>query len=108
MLEPTNAIVVITTSDRKETLAQIAHAAVTQKLAACCQISGPITSHYVWEGKSETSTEWQCQIKTTLDAYDALEKLTKELHHYDEPEIIFFHVDGGSESYVEWLRQSVR
>lgn len=103
-----DAIVVITTSDRAETLDQIARESVSQQLAACCQIAGPITSHYVWEGKPETSTEWRCQIKTTLDAYDQLERLIKELHPYDEPEIIYFRIDGGSESYLEWLRKSVR
>jgi len=105
--EPTEPIVVVTTSDRLETLEQIASESVSKKLAACCQIVGPITSHYVWEGKPETSTEWQCQIKTTVDAYDRLEKLIKQLHHYDEPEIIYFRIDRGSESYLDWVRQSV-
>ncbi len=102
------SIVVTTTSDRLETLEQIACESVKQKLAACCQVSGPITSHYVWEGKTEASTEWQCQIKTTIDAYDALEKLIKSLHHYDEPEIVYFRIDGGSGSYLEWVADSVR
>ena len=105
--QPTNAIVVITTSDRKDTLDRIAHDAVSQKLAACCQIVGPITSHYVWQGKPETSTEWRCQLKTTVDAYEKLETLIKTQHHYDEPEIIFFHIGGGSESYLAWISDSV-
>jgi periplasmic divalent cation tolerance protein len=100
-------IIVVTTSDRLETLEQIAKDAVSQKLAACCQIVGPITSHYVWEGKPETSHEWQCQIKTTMSAYEKLEGLIKELHHYDEPEIIFFRIDGGSDSYLQWLCNSI-
>ena len=105
--ETINHIVVITTSDRLETLEQIARDSVAQKLAACCQILGPITSHYVWQGKPEASTEWQCQIKTTIDVYERLETLVKELHHYDEPEIIYFRIDGGSESYLNWLSESV-
>ena len=100
-------IVVVTTSDRLETLEQIAKDAVSKKLAACCQIVGPITSHYVWEGKLETSTEWRCELKTTVSAYEKLEGLIKALHHYDEPEIIFFRIDGGSASYLEWLCNSI-
>ena len=105
--EPAEPIVVVTTSDRLESIEQIARDSVSQKLAACCQIVGPITSHYVWEGKLETSSEWQCQVKTTMDAYEKLEALINDLHHYDEPEIIYVRIDGGSESYLNWIADSV-
>lgn len=106
-LAPNTAIIVTTTSDRLESLEQIAKDSVSQKLAACCQILGPITSHYTWEGKLETSTEWQCQLKTTIDVYERLETLIRKLHHYDEPEIIYVRIDGGSDSYLNWILQSV-
>jgi len=102
------SIIVITTSDRMESLEQIAKDSISQKLAACCQIVGPVTSHYTWEGKLETSTEWQCQLKTTIDVYEQLETLIRNLHHYDEPEIIYVGIDGGSESYLNWISESVK
>ena len=42
-----------------------------------------------------------------MGAYEKLEALIKELHHYDEPEIIYVRIDGGSESYLNWIADSV-
>ena len=40
-----------------------------RRLAACVQVSGPITSTYRWQGKVETSQEWLCTIKTRQSHY---------------------------------------
>jgi periplasmic divalent cation tolerance protein len=100
-------ILVITTSDDVDELHSIAAAAVTKKLAACCQVSGPITSHYVWDEKLERSQEFRCEFKTTVQCYRQLESMILEQHHYDEPEILRFNIDGGSDGYAQWVRKQV-
>lgn len=57
-------ISVQTTFNSKEGAQKIAEAIVRRRLAACAQVSGPITSTYWWEGKLEQSEEWVCTAKT--------------------------------------------
>src|SRR5713226_1179769 len=57
-------IQVYTAIDSKEAAQKIALAIVSQRLAACCWVSGPITSTYWWEGKVEQAEEWVCTMKT--------------------------------------------
>lgn len=103
-----NCIVVITTSDDRSELEKISALLVREQLAACCQISGPIASHYTWEGKVEKATEWRCEIKTINALFAKVEQAIRKNHHYDEPEIVWFRIDGGSDGYLAWVRASVR
>jgi periplasmic divalent cation tolerance protein len=98
-----NAIVVTTTSDKPDELETIARQLVTAKLAACCQIIGPHTSIYRWQGNVETATEWMCLIKTRSELYAAVESTIRELHSYEVPEIIATEISLGCESYLKWL-----
>ena len=101
-MNPT-CIVTTTCSDR-DVLETISRTLVESRLAACCQISGPITSIYRWEGKIETGEEWVCQIKTVTDHLKTIKAKIKHLHSYDEPEIVMMTIDGGSQSYLDWIR----
>jgi len=76
---------------------------VAARHAACVQVVGPITSRYWWEGAVEVSEEWLCLAKTTADRYPALEAAIRQLHSYDEPEIVAVAVVAGSPSYLEWV-----
>ena len=94
--------VTTTTATRAEADA-LAQALVEGRHAACVQVVGPITSRYWWEGKVEVSEEWLCLAKTTSDRYPALEAAIRQLHSYDEPEIVAVPVVAGSPSYLEWV-----
>ena len=100
-------IIVTTTSDRRDTLDNIAANLIEQKLAACVQIGGPITSHYCWDGKVEQAQEWTCAIKTLEDFYESVESRIKQLHHYDEPQIIATPIVQASQGYADWLVKSM-
>lgn len=86
---------------------RIAETLVARRLAACVQIGGPIESIYRWQGNVETSQEWLCTAKTTQEAYPHVEQCIRELHSYDEPEIVATEVVTGSVSYLKWLQESV-
>lgn len=102
-----SAVIVSTTAESEELLNQIAYALVEKQLAACCQIIGPIKSVYRWNDKVTTSAEHCCTIKTMASRVDDVVAKIKELHSYDEPEIIVTAIDGGSESYLKWIADSV-
>ena len=101
-------IQITTTNDDLRELERIAKQLIDQRLAACCQIIGPMTSIYRWKEKIEESTEWMCLIKTTVELYDAVETAIQAQHHYDEPEIIATKIERGSPGYLAWIADNAR
>ena len=104
----TEHIQVVTTTGRKEDAEAIGRRLVEERLAACVQIAGPITSIYRWEGKIETSQEWQCWAKTRQECYRRIEETVAQLHPYDVPEILAIPILSGSGSYLSWLDEEVK
>ena len=91
----------------EETAQAIAQALVAARLAACVQIAGPISSVYHWQGAIETSTEWQCMIKSRQHLYPQIEATIQALHPYQVPEILAFPVISGSPAYLSWLDEAL-
>ena len=100
-------IQVMTTTETKEQAQTIAQHLVERKLAACVQITGPITSIYRWKGKVENAQEWLCLIKTQDDLYNKVEAAIKSLHPYETPEIIAVPIIKGSKEYLSWLEDEL-
>ncbi len=98
---------IVCTTPTSELAQSIAEGLVTERLAACVQISGPIKSIYQWEGKLEKSEEWTLTIKSTLAKYQLIEERIKELHSYDTPEIIATEIAEISEDYGRWIHESI-
>ena len=96
-------IPIITTTEKRKDAEKIADVLVNEKLAACVQIVGPITSIYWWKGHVEKAEEWQCLIKTRQDLYEEIEKTIKSLHPYDVPEMIALPLSKVSKDYLLWL-----
>ncbi|MFF2650482.1 divalent-cation tolerance protein CutA [Streptomyces sp. NPDC058045] len=105
MTSPGQWLTVLTTTDTAESAQQLARGAVEERIAACAQISGPITSVYRWKGEVETAQEWQIHFKTTEGRYPELENWLSHHHGYDTPEIIATPVVRGSTDYLTWLEQ---
>ena len=101
-------ITVMTTSDSLEILKTIAQQLIEEELAACVQISGQISSFYRWNGNVENSSEWACNIKTSLNHFEAVRDSIFRLHNYDEPEIIATPILAGSEGYLDWLKSNLK
>jgi periplasmic divalent cation tolerance protein len=95
---------IITTTATADDARRIARELVERRLAACVQIVGPIESVYRWDGKVETSQEWQCWIKTRGDLFGRVEQAILELHPYELPEILAMTADA-SKAYLDWLRR---
>ncbi|XZE52501.1 divalent-cation tolerance protein CutA [Planctomycetaceae bacterium SH139] len=102
------ATIVLTTTADQASATRLAEQLLSDQLAACIQIDGPITSHYRWQGKLETEQEWRLMIKTTAAASDELVAAILRLHPYDEPEILCVPVSSGSPGYLNWLAEQVR
>jgi periplasmic divalent cation tolerance protein len=102
-----DCVQVLTTAGSEEEAGRIASLLVERRLAACVQVVGPITSRYRWQGAIEEEREWQCLVKTTRAAYEAVEAAIREAHSYDEPEIVATPIVAGSAGYLAWIENNV-
>jgi periplasmic divalent cation tolerance protein len=98
---------VLTTVGSEEEAERLSVALIERRLAACVQVLGPITSHYRWQGKIDRAQEWMCVAKTESGRYPELEAAIRELHSYDEPEIVATPIVAGSKGYLDWIGESV-
>jgi periplasmic divalent cation tolerance protein len=103
-MSETGCVQVVMAVDTEETAAAIAERLVEERLAACVQVGGPVTSRYRWEGRVETARELLLVAKTTEDRLEALTAAVVELHPYDVPEITAVPVVGGLGNYLDWIR----
>lgn len=81
--------------------------AVERRLAACAQVSGPITSTYWWQGEVTTAEEWVCVLKTRATLLAALTDAVSEVHSYEVPEIITWAFDGNA-AYLSWIDEETQ
>lgn len=82
---------------------KLAQLLVSARAAACVNQLASCTSTYHWKDNIETATEVPLLIKTTRDAYPRLEKLIREAHPYELPEIIAVSVNAGLPAYLGWI-----
>jgi len=99
---------VLTTVGSEEEAKRIAMDLVERRLAACVQVAGPIVSRYRWQGEVEQAREWQCLAKTEARLYPEVEAAIRELHSYDEPEILAIPILAGSPGYLAWIGENVK
>lgn len=85
----------------------LARGALTARLAACVQISGPVTSHYLWKGRRESARERLVLFKTRKALFPALARLVRTLHPYDVPEILAFPIAGADGAYARWMNRTI-
>lgn len=105
-MESNYYVVFCTVPDEKTALA-ISKSLVEARLAACCNIVPGLRSIYSWQGKICDDSELLLVIKTKADTYQILENKIKELHPYDEPEVIALRVVQGSKTYLNWIDENV-
>jgi periplasmic divalent cation tolerance protein len=103
----TDHLQVLTTVGSEEDAERISIALVERRLAACVQTIGPIASRYRWKGEVDTAREWQCLAKTEAVRYPEVEAAIRELHPYDEPEIVATAIVAGSAGYLAWVSENV-
>jgi periplasmic divalent cation tolerance protein len=98
-------LLVITNLPDVATAEKLARQLIEARAAACVNQLAPCVSTYRWKGGIETATEVPLLIKTTKAAYPRLEKLIREAHPYELPEIIAVAVDAGLPAYLSWVNQ---
>lgn len=100
--------IVLCTVNTRDLANNIAKSLISEKLAACVNISDNITSIYSWDDKIVEDSEILLIIKSKKNLFPKVEAKIKQLHTYDVPEIISIDIQDGSNDYLKWLNQSVQ
>jgi periplasmic divalent cation tolerance protein len=101
-------LLVISSLPDRASAETLAKALVARRAAACVNVLAPCTSVYRWKGAVETAEEHPVFAKTTRDRYELLERVIRELHPYELPEIIAVPLAGGLPAYLQWVETETR
>jgi periplasmic divalent cation tolerance protein len=101
------AIVVMTTVGTEEQANLIAREIVARRQAACVNIVPGVRSIYRWKGRICKDGELLLIVKTLEEEVEGVTATIRELHSYELPEILAFHVDHGETGFLGWIASSV-
>jgi len=100
-------LLLVTAADRAEA-ERLGEALVEKRMAACGSVVPMIHSFFHWEGRLQREHEALLILKTTSDKSLAAQAVLKQMHSYENPEILEVLVSGGSGQYLAWLAGEVR
>jgi periplasmic divalent cation tolerance protein len=96
-------IIVLVTTASKHEAEEIVQHLLGDKLIACANIVGPVSSFFRWSGKIDRAEEYLVLMKSRRDLFDRLTEAVKIMHSYEVPEILAIPVVEGSKAYLDWL-----
>ena len=100
----TEYLLVLVTTANKQEAEKIANHLLNDKLIACANIFGPVTSLFQWSGNVNHAEEYLMVMKSKKDLFERLTEAVKTIHSYEVPEILAFQVTDGSRTYLDWLQ----
>lgn len=92
-----------TTAAPREAAERLARGLVEAKLAACAQVSGPISSFYRWNGELEQTEEFRITVKYASAKGDDLAHWLTRHHPYETPQWVACRVEQTTEKYLKWV-----
>ncbi len=100
------AIAMTTTSSKAEA-ESIARALLTQRLAACIQVT-QIQSYYTWKESVNVDDEQLLLIKCKEADFADIRECIKANHSYEVPEIVLVPITAGLPEYLAWIGSVTR
>ncbi len=101
-------IIITTTCAKGKDAEMIANELLQQRLIACAQIDGPITSAYWWQGSVTSEPEYRVTMKSIKALFPKVVECIQAIHPYDVPEIIASEIVAVNDAYRTWLCDEVR
>ncbi len=103
-----SVILVMTNLPNREAAVKLAENLISTRAAACINVLAPCLSIYHWQGQTESVEETPVLIKTTEAHYVEIERIIREQHPYELPEIIHVPVSGGLAEYLQWVNDETK
>ena len=82
---------------------KIGTALVEERLAACANILGEMTSIYRWKGAVQQEPEVAMIVKTQSERVDDVISRIEQLHSYDTPCAIEIAIGRGTGKFLNWI-----
>ena len=101
-------IIVLMTTPTREEAEKTARSLLNQRLIACANVIGPISSLFWWKEKISQESEFLVLMKSSEVLFEELTMAVKQMHSYDVPEIVAAPIAKCEHSYLEWLSDSLR
>lgn len=102
-----NRLIYMTAPSHDEAL-KIARVLVEERLAACANVLGGITSIYWWDGKLNQEGEVALTAKTRVGQVEALIARVRAIHPYDCPCVVAMPIVAGNPAFLEWIGQETK
>ncbi|MDD3469285.1 MAG: divalent-cation tolerance protein CutA [Thermoguttaceae bacterium] len=104
----TNYVMIVTTVPTENDARRIAEQLVTERLAACAQMDGPIQSIYHWDEQIQHDSEFRLSVKTSSSRIGEVFTAIRSLHPYQVPQLVAFPICAGSVDYLDWMESSIQ
>ncbi len=91
------------TAETEDEAKSIARALVGERLAACANILGTITSVFWWEGEVQDGSEVSLILKTRKDLVERVTERIEALHSYDCPCVVALPIEAGNLAFLSWI-----
>ena len=101
-------IVIFATFPSREEAEKASSVLLDEKLIACANIIGDVSSFFWWNAKIDSAHEVMMIAKTNESLFAEVEQTLKKNHSYEVPEIIGLPICVGSQSYLDWIDESVK
>lgn len=97
-----SCLVYMTAGSRDEAL-NIGRALVAERLAACVNVLGPMTSVYQWQGETHEDPEVAFLAKTRRDLIPRLAARVQALHSYECACVVALPITDGHPPFLTWI-----
>lgn len=97
-------LIYITASSAAEAT-ELGRKLVNNRLVACANVLGPITSVFFWQGEAREEGEVAMVAKTQDDLVEHIVSWVKEWHSYDCPCVITLPINDGNPEFLEWIAE---
>src|SRR4051812_522232 len=101
----TPVVFVYTTFPSQNVAQDITHTLLGERLIACANIFGPMTSVYRWDGQEHSETEVPCYLKTSSTKLSALHERFLEIHPYECPCFVELKTEFVTPAFAQWIER---
>jgi len=98
-----NYIIILVTTKDKQEAEKISHSLLNERLIACANIVGPVTSFFHWSGQTEKAEECLVVMKSRQDLFKQVADHVKRSHSYEVPEVLALPIVDSSKAYLDWM-----
>lgn len=95
-------LIYITAPSHDEAM-KLAEILVGERLAACANVLGAMTSVYWWDGKLNRDAEVAMVLKTRADLVEVLTERVKQVHPYECPCVVALPITDGNPAFLSWV-----